>query len=106
MPQIALVITTVTDCEAGSALIKSLVERHVIACGQIVPNCRSIYRWKGEIKDEKECTLILKTSLAFRDYIAEEVKRNHPYEVPEITIITADSSAEYAFWVEHEVNSL
>jgi periplasmic divalent cation tolerance protein len=106
MPQIALVITTVPDCETGATLIRSLVERRVIACGQIVPSGRSIYRWHGEIKDEIECTLILKTSLQLKDYIADEIVKAHPYEVPEVTILTADSSHEYAFWVEQEVNSL
>ena len=105
MPQIAIVITTVPDCEVGMNLIRSLVERRVIACGHLDPSGRSIYRWHGEIKEEKECALILKTSLRFKDYIAEEIKKAHPYEVPEVTILVADSSSEYAFWVEQEVNS-
>ena len=71
MPQIAIVITTVPDCEVGMNLIRSLVERRVIACGHLDPSGRSIYRWHGEIKEEKECALILKTSLRFKDYIAE-----------------------------------
>lgn len=106
MPQIALVITTVPDCDAGAALIRSLVERRVIACGHVVSNGRSIYRWNDEIKDEIECTLILKTSVQLRDFIADEILKVHPYDIPEITILLADSSYEYALWVEKEVNSL
>jgi|SRR3972149_5989542 len=103
MSAITLVVTTVSDCEAGVALVKSLLGRRVIACGQIFPEGRSLYRWKGELRDETECTVLLKTSLVLKDRIADLVCKNHPYELPEILVFEVDATPEYSSWVAQEV---
>ena len=103
MSAITLVITTVSDCAAGAELVKALLERRYIACGQIFPEVRSLYRWKGELRDETECTVLLKTSCALKDRIVDEVRSSHPYELPEILVFEAEASPEYVSWVAQEV---
>ena len=40
-----VVMTTLASADEAVALIRTLLERRLIACGQIVPGVRSLYRW-------------------------------------------------------------
>ncbi len=78
---------------------RELVERRLAACVNIV-RVTSIYRWKGEVEEDEEALLIIKT---FEDRV-EELKRyileNHPYELPEFIVISpSDVYKEYGDWV-------
>lgn len=106
MSGIALIVTTISDCEAGASLVKSLLQRRVIACGQILQQGRSLYHWKGEMRDEIECTVVLKTALFLKDHVVDEVRKYHSYELPEIIVIDAEASPEYAMWVIEEVQKV
>ena len=35
-------------------IILGLLDKHLIACASILPEVESIYRWNGEIQEEKE----------------------------------------------------
>lgn len=104
MNNIALVITTVADNEDGRALVKNLLDRKIIACGHILPTGNSLYSWKGKQCDEEECTVIMKTSIWLGQKIKEEVQKMHKYELPEVLLMKAESTPEYAAWVESEVS--
>ncbi len=44
----------------------------------------SIYSWKGKIENDKEILMIMKSRTDLLEEITSEVKKNHPYEVPEV----------------------
>lgn len=104
MNTIALVITTVADNEQGRALVQNLLDRKIIACGHILPQGNSLYSWQGKKCDEMECTVVLKTSIWLGKTIREEVQKLHKYELPEVLLMKADTTPEYAAWVEGEVS--
>jgi len=103
MERIALVVTTVADNDAGRALIEALLDKRLIACGHVAQSGHSIFRWKGEICDQPEFTVVLKTCTKLRAKAMEEVMALHPYDLPEILSCEAVASPEYAMWVENEV---
>ncbi len=64
---------------------------------------RSIYRWKGELQDDTEVLMILKTRPERCEALAQRVKALHPYDVPEILALPATGgSDEYLEWVKLE----
>ena len=56
-----IVFVTVPDVQAGASLARVLVGEQLAACVNILPGARSIYAWKGEIKDEGEALCLVKT---------------------------------------------
>lgn len=95
--------TTVPSAEAGSTLVRALVERRLVACGTVLPGAVSIYRWKGEVQQQDEALVMLKTTAARWRVLAEAVAELHPYEVPELIAVPAHAGLPaYLQWVSDE----
>ena len=86
-PVYVLAVTTVPSVEVGRALVKSLVERKLVACGNILPGVTSIYRWKGAVEESAEAVVLLKTRAERWDALREIFPSLHPYEVPELIVV-------------------
>jgi periplasmic divalent cation tolerance protein len=95
-----VVLVTAPDLAVGARLGRSLVEEGLAACANLVPGVRSIYRWQGEIHDDPEVLLIVKTRASLVEALAARVRALHPYELPEVLALpVAGGSAAYLAWV-------
>lgn len=91
-------VTTNTEREANS-LARKLVEKRLAACVNIIPNIRSFYEWEGEIHDDQEHLLIVKSLKDKTEKLKEFVEKHHSYEVPEFVILEAsDVLPDYLQW--------
>ena len=70
---------TVPNIEEGKKIAKILVENKLAACVNIIQNIVSIYRWKGNIEEDNELLLIIKTTEEHTTNIIEKVKDIHSY---------------------------
>ena len=98
-----LILTNVPPDQATS-VAKTLVDEKLAACVNILP-IQSVYRWEGEICEEEERTLFIKTSANTVAQLKDRLQNLHPYELPEIIgfdVSTKDSLMEYIRWVEDE----
>ncbi|MFZ0931319.1 MAG: divalent-cation tolerance protein CutA [Syntrophobacteraceae bacterium] len=103
MSEISIVLVTAGSAEEAATIGRTLVEEHLAACANIVPQIRSIYRWKGQIYDEQEFLIIIKTRAEQFEALQERVKKLHSYEVPEIISFPVKRGLrEYLEWVEKE----
>jgi periplasmic divalent cation tolerance protein len=59
----------------------------------------SIYRWKGNVEEEAERQLVIKTSRERLPDIEARLRALHPYDVPELIVLNAQASALYGAWV-------
>ena len=57
-----VVLTTCGNDEDANALARALVEQRLAACVNAVSNVASTYRWKGEVQQDQETLLIIKTT--------------------------------------------
>ena len=55
-----VVMTTVSDTAEADTLARELVDRRLAACVQLV-DITSHYRWDGDVRDEPEVLLLIKT---------------------------------------------
>ncbi|MDT8367598.1 MAG: divalent cation tolerance protein CutA [Longimicrobiales bacterium] len=95
--RIGLVSAPVED---GVSLARRLVEEGVAACVNLLPQVRSIYRWKGEIEETDETLLILKIAADDSSGVVERIAALHPYETPEVVLIdVAEGLPSYLEWV-------
>ena len=99
-----IIQTTVPTSDAGEGLATKIVEAKLAACVQVLPRMTSVYIWKDRVTSEGEHLLLIKTLPARFDELAEFIKANHPYEVPEIVAIEAAKvSGPYLDWINEVV---
>lgn len=92
------------DADEAERIGRQLIEERLAACINILPPCRSIYRWQGSIETAEEVPAILKTSVALADALVTRVSELHSYEVPCVTVWPiAKLLADYGDWVESSV---
>lgn len=98
--QAILMLTTVNSAEAADALAQVLVTERAAACVNIIPAVRSIYAWEGKVITDNEVKLLIKTSSRHAARARELIRQNHPYTVPEITVVGGDGgvSMEPDYW--------
>jgi periplasmic divalent cation tolerance protein len=95
-----LVLTTCPDAESARAIARALVGERLAACVNRIDGVASTYRWEGEVRDDGECLLLVKTSAAAYERLAARLTALHPYEVPEIVALpVARGSAGYLRWI-------
>ena len=52
---------TVPNAEVGAALARALVSSRLAACVNVVKGVKSVYSWKGEVCEDDELLLIIKS---------------------------------------------
>jgi periplasmic divalent cation tolerance protein len=91
---------TAPSREVAERIVRDLVERRLVACGNVVGGVRSIYRWQGAVEEADEVLAILKARASDLGTIAERVRALHPYEVPEVVALRiAGGWAPYLAWI-------
>jgi periplasmic divalent cation tolerance protein len=98
---LVLVTIAAPDSECARRLARLLVEEKLAACVQLVDPIRSVYRWHGEVQDEAEVLLLAKSSQDRVPRIDELLRREHPYELPELAAVPiVAGSPAYLRWIE------
>jgi periplasmic divalent cation tolerance protein len=99
-----IVLTTIGSKSEAEDLAWELVERKLAACVNIIDMQTSIYRWKNEIKSEKECLLLIKSTAAASENLIAAIRELHPYEVPAyIELPIEKGSSKYLDWIAESV---
>jgi len=106
MTDVRLVFMTAPDEAIAAQIAGCLVAEELVACGNILPNVRSIYRWEGQVCDDEEVLVIFKTLAAKVPLVSERILALHPYDCPEVVAVeVAGGSQAYLAWVGAEVRS-
>ena len=105
MAQTALVVlTTLANDADARALVTALVAARLVACGTLLPGARSIYRWEGQVTEEAEVVVLLKTDVSRWEALCAAVRERHPYQVPELLALPVERGLEgYLSWLTSEV---
>lgn len=84
-------------------IVRTLVKERLIACGQIVPQVRSIFRWEDDVSDEAESRACLHTLAELVPQLTVRVRDMHPYDLPCIIAMPlVGGDADYAEWIAQE----
>ncbi len=97
---VVTVFVTAPGRESALALARQVVEESLAACGNVIPNVTSVFRWKKKVTEEEEVLLILKTSTGKCSALIARVAELHSYEVPEVlSLRVEDGFGPYLDWV-------
>ena len=77
---------------------RAAVEAGLCACAHVSP-LRSIYRWQGDIHEEAEWTLNLKSRAELFHRLATLIRGAHPYELPAIMSHPCGADDATAAWI-------
>ena len=104
MTEMLVVLTTFANEDDAVRVVKALLEERLIACGNIVPGARSVYRWEGEVRDEREVLALLKTRKQDWTALMSRLHELHSYDTPEcLALRVAAGSPRYLAWLEAEL---
>jgi periplasmic divalent cation tolerance protein len=99
--EVLVVTCTFPDHEIAWRISRAAVEQGLAACATLIPEAKSIYRWKGQIETAQETAVTFKTVRDRLETLRTFVLSEHPYEVPELIAWPAsDGTPAYLAWVE------
>ena len=101
-----LVLTNLPDAASAESLASALIEARLAACVNILAPCRSVYRWKDAVEHADEIPLLIKTTEAGYPALEAAIRRQHPYDLPEIIALPITRGLpDYLAWVAAETNT-
>jgi len=102
MRDIALVYVLYPDPASAREAARTMVERRLAACANMLAGGRSVYRWEGAVREEDEVPVLFKTVPHQVQALASALAETHPYELPAILSWPVAASDGYARWVDEE----
>lgn len=103
MPMVAFITTPKGK---GREIARTLVEKRVAACVNVVSGVSSFYWWEGKLENDEEDLLIVKTCEEALGELEKVIKEVHPYSVPElIAVPIIRGLREYLDWLCKEVRA-
>ena len=102
-----VVLTTCGSDEDANALARALVEQRLAACVNAISRVASTYRWRGEVQQDQETLLIIKTTTPRLAALEKAIREHSKYELPEmIALPVLAVGADYLTWVRESVAEL
>jgi periplasmic divalent cation tolerance protein len=103
MERAVFVYTTYPSLVEAERAGRSLVERRLCACVNILPAMVSYYWWQGAIERGDEVVMIIKTRAALAEAVRAAVKEMHSYATPAVLVIPVESvDPDYQAWIMDE----
>ncbi|MBX7242568.1 MAG: divalent-cation tolerance protein CutA [Bacteroidia bacterium] len=97
---IVWIYITCRDEQEALKIGREMVRQKLAACANILPGMTSVYEWNGEITEDNECVLILKTQFRLYPDLEKAVISLHSYQVPCIMCFQAETgNAAYLQWI-------
>jgi len=104
MTELLLVSTSFAEEADAARVARVLIDERLIACANIVPGARSLYRWEGKVRDEREVLVVMKTRKQDWTALLSRLHELHPYDTPEcLAVRVAAGAPKYMAWLEAEL---
>ena len=99
MAQYCLVYITAKDEEEARRIGQALVSEKLAACVNLHP-IKSIFRWQGEVNQETEVVLLVKTKSELANEVINRIKELHSYEVPCAIVLPLEKgNPDFLEWI-------
>uniref|UniRef100_A0ABI8AFD0 CutA divalent cation tolerance homolog n=1 Tax=Felis catus TaxID=9685 RepID=A0ABI8AFD0_FELCA len=89
------------------SFLGAVVEKRLAACVNLIPQITSIYEWKGELEEDNEVLMMIKTRSSLVPALTDYVRSVHPYEVAEVIALPVEQgNSPYLHWVHQVTESV
>ena len=101
-----VVLNTCPDAASAENIARTLLERKLAACINILPGVKSFYTWKGVCESGEEHLLLIKTLVSAYPALEQAILELHPYELPEIIAVPiAAGLPGYLTWITQSITA-
>lgn len=95
-----VILCTVPGHGVGEMIARALIDEKLAACVNLFLGVTSFYRWEGEIKEDQEGLLLIKTRAERFEDVKKCIEVRHPYDVPEVIALPVTAGSEsYLKWL-------
>jgi len=106
MERAVFVYTTYPSVVEAERAGRTLVERRLCACVNILPGMVSYYWWQGAIERGEEAVMIIKTRASLAEPVRAAVRQMHSYTTPAILVIPIENvDPAYHAWIVAETQA-
>jgi len=94
-----VVVLSTAPPDHSGRMARLIVEERLAACVNI-SQVRSTFWWEGEVNQEAEDLLIIKTERDKVEELSKRIKAIHPYDLPEIIVLPiVGGDDRYLAWI-------
>jgi periplasmic divalent cation tolerance protein len=98
-----VVLCSCPDESSAARIARALVTERLAACVNRIAAVRSTYDWAGDLQDDPEVLLLIKTLGSRYEAVEARIRQLHGYEVPEIVALPlVGGSGQYLAWLARE----
>lgn len=98
--EILIAYCTFPDEETAESICENLVHEGFVACANIFPAHKAIYKWNGNLQNHKESAVIMKLAAKNKQKLTEKIQAAHPYDVPALVFWQPeDGLPDYLNWI-------
>jgi periplasmic divalent cation tolerance protein len=95
--------STTGSQEEADRICEAVVQARLAACAQVTVPIRSTYWWQGKVERAEEHFIMMKTTRDKFDALAQMIRENHSYDVPDIVAVPIlEGTADYLGWISSE----
>ena len=103
----SLVVLVTLPPDAAHNIARMLVEERIAGCVNVMGEVHSVYRWAGEVAQDREALLIIKTTGERYPDLEARIRQLHPYEIPEIVALPVDRALpEFMSWLSESTSNV
>lgn len=106
MPEFIEVHSTTDSQEEADKICAAVVNARLAACAQVTSPIRSTYWWEGKLERADEYLLMMKTTRDRFTALAQLIRENHSYDVPDIVAVPIlEGTKDYLAWINRETQA-
>ena len=106
MERAVIVYTTWPSIVEAEKAGRSVVERRLAACVNILPGMVSHYWWQGKIERAEEAVMIVKTRASLAEAVRLAVRELHSYTTPAVMVLPVEAAdPDYQAWIVQETTA-
>ncbi|MBK8908939.1 MAG: divalent-cation tolerance protein CutA [Rhodospirillales bacterium] len=100
-----MIYVTAASQDEALSIGATLVEERLVACANVLGDITSVYRWDGEVQEETEVALVLKTRSDLVDRVTQRVMELHDYTCPCVVALPiVGGNPDYIAWIAAETD--
>ena len=105
-PDFCIALSTFPDSASAHRVAQTLVQAKLAACAQVSAPITSFYTWQGQLQQDGEVQLILKTRSDLLPKLEQQLRNLHPYTLPQLVWFDAKASHDYQNWLIENLQPL
>ena len=95
-----LVYVTFENEREALAIARELVSSKIVACANIIPETKAVFKWEGVIQEQSEAIVILNSQKARLEEITERIQEIHSYDLPCILYVSIEGgNSKFIKWI-------